>query len=106
MPSEYLFDDEPDRRSFITPDEDGFTLRTQFKGTHDVLDQNAKLRNAQGKTFTDKDGVHWYPVMAVPPEILELWYHRLGRFPTVEEMLKFGSEREFNKVKTKDARLV
>ena len=103
--AEFLLDDDPLMTQWVTPDPEGFTLRTRHKGTQEVLDQNAELRADSPKNFKDKDGVHYHHVMRVPGEVMEVLYRRLGRMPTAQELLQFGDDRDFSKLKTKDARL-
>ena len=103
--SEFFFDEDEDRVSFIQPDEKGFTLRTQFKGTQGVLDRNAMLRADTSPHFRDALGGHVHHVGAIPIEIYEQIMLRLGRHPTADECLHFLQARDFSKLKTRDARL-
>ena len=103
--AEFLLEDDPLMTQWVTPDPEGFTLRTRHKGTQEVLDQNARLRADRSKDFKDKDGQHYHHVMSIPMEVVEVLCKRLGRMPTPEELLKFGDDREFSKLKTKDVRL-
>ena len=41
---EFLLDNDPDLVQWVRPDDTGFTVRTQFKGTQEALDRNARLR--------------------------------------------------------------
>jgi len=103
--SEYLLDDSEDRVEFIRPDPEGFTVRTNFRGTPQVLDRNAELRGAASRTFKDEKGGHWAHVASIPIEVYEMEWRRLGRAPTAKECVKLANQRDFNKLKTRDVRL-
>ena len=67
---EILFDETPNRRVWVTPDETGVTLRTQYKHTQDVLDANARARADTSKTFGNGSLHH---IGRVPMELYEQW---------------------------------
>jgi hypothetical protein len=79
-------------------------LRTQYKGTQEALDRNQMLRNAAPSTFR-ADGVEFHHVASVPAEVYDLLYHRLGRAPTAEELLKLSQDRDFCKLRTREVKL-
>ena len=103
--SEFLLDEDEDLQQWVTPDPEGFTLRTRFKNTQQALDQNAQERNGNPMSFKDKDGASWYKACSVPPEVMDLLFRRLGRMPTPEELIQFSQDRDFSKLRTTDARL-
>lgn len=70
MAKEFILDDSPVRTQYVVPDESGFTLRTRYKGTQDVLDANARKRNDAPKRFGE--GV-LHHVGSVPIEVWEQW---------------------------------
>jgi hypothetical protein len=102
---EFLLEDDEDRVEFIRPDPHGFTLRTRYKGTQDVLDQNARMRRDASKDFRDRDGVTHHHVGSVPLEVYEEWTRELGRPPTAAEMIQRIQQRDFSKLKTKEVKL-
>jgi hypothetical protein len=108
MAKELLFDDSPDRTIWATPDEQGLTLRTRFKGTQDVLDENERIRNATPKGF-GKGLMHH--AARIPMEVWEQWvleWRRIGGpgYPP-EGFVKFklGQLGRRNKLMTRDIRL-
>lgn len=104
MPKEILFDDDEDSTQWISPDPSGFTLRTQYKGTQGVLDRNAMARADAPARFS-QDGVEYHHAASIPREVYEQMTTRLGRPPTARECLDLAQARDFNKLKTRDARL-
>lgn len=70
MGKEFLIADLPDRRIFSRPDESGFTLRTQFKGTQAVLDRNLAERSAAPRRYGDG---FMHKVASIPLEVWEQW---------------------------------
>jgi hypothetical protein len=92
--SEYLFDDAPDRITFIRPDPEGFTLRTRMKGTQDILDQNARERTGKHHPLNLK-GSASMPVCRVPAVIYELWSREMGRELTAWELVKRCQQPEY-----------
>lgn len=70
MAKELPFEDSPTRASWIAPDESGFTLRTRYKGTQDVLDANKRARNNTPKRF-GKGTLHH--MARIPIEVWERW---------------------------------
>jgi hypothetical protein len=107
MAKEFLFDDSPDRTIWATPDEKGLTLRTRFKGTQDVLDANARLRNATPKGF-GKGTMHL--VASIPVAIWEQWvieWRKTGRqgAPDADFIKHKLALPEFSYLKTRNARL-
>jgi hypothetical protein len=102
---EFLLDDSPLRREYITPGEDGVvTLRTQYRGTEDVLDQNARERCAGPTSFTQK-GVTFTKAASIPMEVYEQMTIKLGRQPTARELLDLAQARDYAKLRTIDAKL-
>ena len=107
MAKELLFDDSPDRTIWATPDEKGLTLRTRFKGTQDVLDANARLRNATPKGF-GKGTMHH--MASIPMAVWEQWvleWRGTGRQgnPDADFIKHKLAMPEFSYLKTRNARL-
>jgi hypothetical protein len=68
---EVLFDDSPVRSVWIAPDESGFTLRTRYKNTQDILDANLRARNDAPKRF--RESALGDRVASIPMEVWEQW---------------------------------
>lgn len=105
MAKEHLLEDGPLRREFITPGEDGsVTLRTQYRGTDDVLGANSAMRAEAPRSFVEK-GRTFYHAASIPMEIYEQMQIRLGRPPTARELLDLAQTRDHSKLRTTDKRL-
>ena len=102
--SEFILDEDDASVQYVRPDETGFTLRTRFKGTQDILDRNARLRSEAPKSFRES-GHTFHHVASVPMEVVELLHKKLGRWPTAEELLKLSDDRDYNKLKTREVKL-
>ena len=103
--AEYLLDDSPEMTQWVRPDEKGFTVRTQFKGTQEALDRNARIRSVTPTTFRDKDGGRLHHVGSIPAEVYNDLQWKLGRAPTTKELLALLDDRDYSKLKTRDVRL-
>lgn len=105
MAERLLFDDEVMTQWWgddpITGDA---ILRTQYKGTEDVLDKNAKLRNGAPKTFKE-DGVEFHHAVSVPSEVYWQLQAKLGRSPTPIELIKLSQDRDYSKLRTREVKL-
>ncbi len=102
--SELILEEDEDRIQWVDPDPTGFTVRTQYKGTQDILDRNACSRNDAPSTFR-QDGVDFHHAASIPMEVYEQMHIRLGRAPTARECLELANQRDFSKLKTRDAKL-
>lgn len=70
MGKEYRILDLPDREVFSRPDETGFTLRTRFKGTREVLDRNHFERSVAPRRYGEG---FMHKVASIAPEVWEQW---------------------------------
>lgn len=107
MAKEFLFEDSPVRTQWVVPDERGFTLRTRFKGTQEILDANRRVRNDAPKRF-GKGTMHH--VARVPIEVFEVWqleWFRMGHqgMPDAEFIQHKLNLPEFKYLKTKEVKL-
>ena len=107
MAKELPFDDSPVRSQWIVPDESGFTLRTRYKGTQNVLDANLRARNDTPKRF-GKGTMHH--MARIPIEVWELWqleWFRAGHtgYPDSDFVKHKLSLPEFSYLKTREAKL-
>lgn len=106
MARELILDDSPIRREYITPGEDGSAvIRTQYRGTDDVLDQNSRERSQAPRSFI-QNGVTFYKAASVPLEVYEQMHIKLGRPPTAKELLELSQGRDYSRLKTIDASLI
>ena len=101
---ELPFDEDEDRVQWIEPDPRGFTIRTRYKKTAEVLDVNALKRAESPKTFR-QDGVNYHQVASVPAEVYEQLMIKLGRHPTAEELIKLSQDRDYSKLRTREVKL-
>jgi hypothetical protein len=102
--AEFLFDEDEDRVQFVEPDPYGFTLRTRFKNTSEVLDRNQALRNSAPTTYREA-GVDFHHAGSIPMEVWEKWCLDLGRQPTAKEALEFLKQRDYSKLRTSERKL-
>ena len=101
MPELWL-DDSPVRQELITPDADGFTLRTRYRGTQAILDQNAALR-ADVKRGRSPHGLAHYA--SIPLEVYEQEWLRLGREPTAADLIELTKRPGYEYLRTSNRRL-
>ena len=99
--AELPFDDDGLRVQWIEPDERGGVLRTRYRGTQDVLDQNAALRNDTPRRYGKGIVQH---KARVPVELYEQWTIELGRQPTAEECLEIIERRGLTHLLTRRKR--
>lgn len=106
MATEFLFDVDPTTgmRQFIRPDEDGFTLRTLYASTEDVLDQNHRVKNARGRLIGNGQDGSFHHVASIPMELWHRWHQEYGRKLYEDPLLvpRLIRERDYNKVQTSD----
>ena len=102
--AELPFDDDGLRVQWIEPDERGGVLRTRYRGTQDVLDQNAALRNDTPKSFI-QNGEEFHHVASIPMEVYEQLMITLGRHPTAEECLMLAQDRDYSQLRTREVKL-
>ena len=105
MPKEFFYDEDETRCEWVRPDESGFTVRTQYKGTQGVLDRAAILRADTSKNFRDAKGVNFHHIGSIPNEVYEREQVRLGRPMTSQECVELLKSRDFSKLRTRDVRL-
>ena len=101
---EFLYDEAPGMTQWVVPDDTGATFRTRYHDTQKVLDDNARKRAESPVTFT-RNGVTFHHACSVPAEIVDLLYRKLGRAPTARELIALSQDRDFSKLKTRDAKL-
>ena len=107
MPKEFLLDEDATHRQWVRPDETGFTLRTQYKGTPGVLDQNARERNSHGKhARVNTKGSAAMPAVRVPLELYEQLTLEMGREPTAEELIALARTPEYAALRLIDKRFL
>jgi hypothetical protein len=101
---EVLFDDSGFRTQWIEPDPDGFTIRTQYPGTEDILDVNARIRGLLPDNFRGP-GPGFHLVGRIPMEIYEQLHVKLGRAPNIEELKALINDRDYSKLKTREVQV-
>lgn len=102
--SEHLYDVSPEMTQWVTPDDTGFTVRTRYRDTQQVLERNRQLRNEAPQTFR-ADGVDFHHACSIPAEIVDMLHRKLGRAPTAKELIALSQDRDFNRLKTRDVTL-
>lgn len=103
--AEFILSEDAHRVEYVRPDESGFTIRTRYKDTSEVIEEAKMLRADTSKSFKDARGVTQYHVGKVPLEVYEMWTRKLGREPTAEECIKFLQDRDFSDLRTRDVKL-
>jgi len=89
---------------WIRPDPQGFTLRTRYKGTQEILARNHLARSEAPRRFS-QDGVEFHHVCSVPIEVYDMLHRKLGRPPEASELVKLSQDRDFCKLKTREVKL-
>ena len=102
MSREFLIEASDTHVMWGRADEDGFTVRTQYPGTQELLDLNHETRRDAKKNFIGKDGNLNRHVASIPIEVYEMMYRKLGREPTARECLQWAQSRDFSKLLTVD----
>ena len=110
MGKEFILDDSPSRTQWVRPDATGFTVRTRFKNTDQILDRNKAARADTPKRFGDGTMHH---VASVPMEVYDQWVLEWRQaHPTEglgEEFNQFVAAKlrdpDFSYLKTREARL-
>lgn len=105
MAEEVLLEDDPVMAQWVTPDEEGFTLRTQYKGTQEILDQNARERTSKHARVVTPGSMP-LPVVRVPMEVYEQLTLAMGREPTADELIALSHTPEYKALKLTDKRLI
>ena len=103
--AEYLLDDDPVQTQWVVPDEKGFTLRTRYKGTQGILDQNARERTGKHERIATP-GSQPLPAVRMPLELYEQITIAMGREPTADEMIAIAETPEYKMLKLTDKRLI
>jgi len=103
--SEILLDQDAVSEEWVRPDEKGFTIRTRYRGTDQVLDRNARLRADTPTNFKGGLEGSLKHVGSIPIEVYEQMTVRLGREPTANECLDLLKAREYSKLKTREVKL-
>lgn len=89
---------------WVTPDDTGFTIRTRYTDTEQVLEHNKVLRDESPATFREA-GTVFHKVCSVPAEVMDMLYRKLGRMPTPQELVALSQDRDYNKLKTREVKL-
>lgn len=102
--AEHIIHEDPTMVQWLEPDPTGGVLRTRYKDTQQILDENAGHRANAPKKFR-QDGVDFHHVCNVPWEVYDLIRRRLGHDPSADELIKFSQDRDFSKLKTREVKL-
>ena len=103
--SEFKLDEDETHVQWVRPDETGFTLRTQYKDTQRVLDQNVREKQDKRAPAPLK-GSAAMPVCRVPMELYEQLTLEMGREPTAEELIALSQTPEYKLLRLTDKRVL